>query len=360
VALEWLDETDCAQPTTVQPPSEGWSYGPKIHGRQQVERIELPAVARYEFRDARVSAGSSSILLSDRLVVERALGVDPSRCNYAAGHLLAHGRGTAIVASGREQKIDSGIFLGGNGAFNYYHWIVELLSKLEFVEEDRRPLLVSDDVRRIPTFREALALAAQARSLVFLEQDATYRVSNLLYAQSPSICPFNLRAGEEFEVRDFLLRPSSIDFLRSRLLRVSAPHRSSMRRRLFFARKSVRRAYNQDEIFALFERRGFEKVYMEDLSLKEQIDCVQGADMLAGPTGAAWTNLLFVAPGTRCICWMAEEQRGFAGYSNLAHAVGAELRYVTYATGVKDSERLYFIDYRLDPASVERELRELT
>ena len=81
--------------------------------------------------------------------------------------------------------------------------------------------------------------------------------------------------------------------------------------------------------------------------------------MLAGPTGAAWTNLLFVERGTRCICWMAEEQRGFAGYSNLAHAVGAELRYLTYATGVRDSERLYFIDYRLDPAGVERELNEL-
>jgi len=57
---------------------------------------------------------------------------------------------------------------------------------------------------------------------------------------------------------------------------------------------------------------------------------------------------------------MAEEQRGFAGYSNLAHAVGAELRYVTFRTGVTDSQRLYMIDYRLDPGDVERELDELT
>jgi len=360
VALEWLDETACSEPTLVQAPSEGWSHGPKIGGRQQVERIEFPAVARHEFRDARVSAASSSILLSDRLIVERVTGVDASRCNYAAGHLLAHGRTTAIVASGPEQTIDSGVFLGGNGAFNYYHWIVELLSKLEFVEDDGRPLLVSDDVDRIPTFQEALTLVAGARSVVFLKQEATYRVAHLLHVQSPSICPFNLRSGEAFEVRDFLLRPSSIDFLRRRLLRAPTPQRSSTRRRLFFARKAVRRGYNQDEIFTLFERRGFEKVYMEDLSLREQIDAVRSADMLAGPTGAAWTNLLFVERGTRCICWMAEEQRGFAGYSNLAHAVGAELRYVTFRTGVTDSQRLYMIDYRLDPGDVERELDELT
>jgi hypothetical protein len=82
--------------------------------------------------------------------------------------------------------------------------------------------------------------------------------------------------------------------------------------------------------------------------------------MIAGPTGAAWTNLIFVEPGTRCLCWMAEEQRGFAAYSNLARAVGAELRYVTYVTGVSDSDRLYFLNYRLDPADVERGLEDLS
>jgi capsular polysaccharide biosynthesis protein len=98
---------------------------------------------------------------------------------------------------------------------------------------------------------------------------------------------------------------------------------------------------------------------MEDLSLREQINAVNSAEMLAGPTGAAWTNLLFVGRGARCLCWMAEEQRGFAAYSNLAHAVGAELRYVTYPTGIKESRRLYLTDYWLDPAEVERELSEL-
>jgi capsular polysaccharide biosynthesis protein len=133
-----------------------------------------------------------------------------------------------------------------------------------------------------------------------------------------------------------------------------------MRRRLFLARKSSgRRDYNQDEIFTVCQRHGFEKIYMEDMPLQEQIEAIRSAELIAGPTGAAWTNLIFVEPGTRCLCWMAEEQRGFAAYSNLAHAVGAELRYVTYATGVRDSDRLYFINYRLDPAEVERGLTDL-
>jgi hypothetical protein len=358
VPLEWLDETACAERTPMQTASTGLSHGPMIDGRQQVEPIDFPGLKRYEFRDARVCASSSSILLSDRVVVERAPGVNASRCNYAAGHLLAHGNQTAIVASGREETIDAGVFLGGNGAFNYFHWIIELLPKLEFIGKDDRPLLVSDDVDRISTFREALTRAAGARRIVFLRQDVTYRVSRLLYVETATVCPFNLRRGEEFRVRDFRLRPSSIRFLRAALLEPSRPAVSAMRR-VFLARKAVRRNYNQDQIFALFERHGFEKVYMEDLSLHEQIDAVRSAWMIAGPTGAAWTNLLFAEPGTRCLCWMAEEQRGFAAYSNLAHIVGAELRYVTYATGISDSERLYAMNYHVDAAVVERALNDL-
>lgn len=358
VALAWLDQAACGAKTTVRPASEGWSYGPTIRGRQQVERLHVPGLARYEFSDARVNAGSSSILVPDQLIVERVPGVDVSRCNYAAGHLLAHGLRTAIVASGPEQHIESGIFLGGNGAFNYYHWLVELLPKLEFVKEDGPPLLVSDDVDRIATFRDALRRVAGAREVVFLRQDLTYRVSRLIYIESPSICPFNLRSGEEFRVQDFIVRASSIRFLRDHLLGSPAPQ-VSIRRRLFLARKSVRRDYNQDDIFAVCRRHGFEKVYMEDMSLREQIEAIRSAEMIAGPTGAAWTNLIFAEPGTRCLCWMAEEQRGFAAYSNLARAVGADLRYVTYVTGVSDSDRLYFLDYRLDPADVERGLEDL-
>jgi len=358
VALEWLDEACCDAKTTVAPPGRGWSLGPTIHGQQQVERIDFPGLSRYEFSDARVSAVSSSILLGDRLVVERVPGVDASRCNYAAGHLLAHGLRTAIVASGPEQHIESGVFLGGNGAFNYYHWLVEMLPKLEFVKDDDRPLLVSDDVDRIPSFREALTRVAGGREIVLLRQDHTYRVSRLNYVESPSICPFNLRSGEEFRIRDFILRPSSIQFLRDHILG-SSPGQRSLPRRLFLARKSVRRNYNQDEIFTVCQRYGFEKAYMEDMPLQAQIEAVRNAEMIAGPTGAAWTNLTFAEPGTRCLCWMAEEQRGFAAYSNLAHAVGAELRYVTYPTGVRDSDRLYFVNYRLDPAEVEHGLKDL-
>jgi len=359
MAIEWLDECACHSKTTMLPSFDGFAHGPKIGGRQAVARVIMPPIARYEFRDACVSATSSSVLLSDRLIVERVPTVDASRGNYASGHLLAHGSHSGIVISSPEERLDFGIFLGGNGSSNYYHWLLELLPKMEFVEDTRWPLLVSADASVIGTFRDALGSVARERPVVFMDNERTYRVSHLLYVTSPTLCPFNLRKGEVFTPEDFLLRPSSIAFLRARLMHFHDDGGEAAHRRIFLARKPGRRDYNQEEVFAVFRDYGFENVHMEDLSLCEQIDTVRGANMIAGPTGAAWTNLLFARPGTRCLCWMAEEQSGFAGYSNLAHAVGADLHYVTYRTGFQDTRTLYSLNYRLDPTAVAREMKQL-
>ena len=43
----------------------------------------------------------------------------------------------------------------------------------------------------------------------------------------------------------------------------------------------------------MFVREGFEPVYLERMSLGEQIAAINSAELIAGPTGAAWTNLIF-------------------------------------------------------------------
>ena len=359
--LEWLDATRSATATTLLEPSgEGWTHGPKIAGRQQVERVRLPGIRRHEFRDARVCAVSSSMLLADRVVVERVPHVAVSRCDYSTGHIWAHGQRSAVMRSSPVEALDAGFFLAGNGAFNYYHWMVEILPKVQYARDGDGPLLVSEDVATISTFREALDAVAGDRTVVYLDKQRTYRVERLVYVDTSVVCPFNLSAGEELRVEDFAMHRSGIDFLRSRLCKPArrpvAEENSKDRRRIFLARNTTRRNYNQEEVFEVFERLGFRKVFLENLTLREQIDEIAAAEMIAGPTGAAWANLVFASPGTQCLCWMAEELRAYAGYSNLARAVGADMRYVTYVTGTKDTAQIYLMDYWIDPAALAREM----
>ena len=359
VPLEWLDATRRGTRHELLPPSDGLSVGPSIEGQQRIEQVTLPALAHFEFTDAKVGATSSALWLGEVLILERLPAADPSRGHFAAGFVVGHGRRTAVVRQLPTEDLEAGFFLGGNGSFNYYHWLVELLPKLEYLVDSKVPLLVSEDVARIASFQAALSLVAGERQVIQLRKDRLYRVARLLHINSPILCPFNLKPGYALEVADFVTRPGALVFMRSKLMAGLQVPSGAGGTRVFLGRKSRRRNYNQDQVFAIFARHGFRMILMEELSLVEQRQTVVSAEMIAGPTGAAWTNLIFARPGTRCLCWMAEPSIGFAGYSNLAHHVGAILHYVIYNSAGQTTDELYQMDYRLDPASVERAVERM-
>ncbi|MEI6620760.1 MAG: glycosyltransferase family 61 protein [Actinomycetes bacterium] len=357
IAMHWLDEYGIPPQAELRASLAGVSFGPKIDGRLRVEAVELPAVRLYRFTDARICSNSSSVLLRDRILVERSVGVDPRRCSYSAGFLLMHGQRSAYVCDLEEEYIERGLSLCGNGSFNYYHWTVELLAKLEFVGELGRdsfdlPLLVNKVIVETPSMREMLRALAPRRDLVVLESKKTYRVGELIYINAPSTCPFNLRPGESSEVSDFLFRPSSIDYLRDALSSMPGPSTIARKKRVFFARRQGRRNYNQDEVFEILASYGFERVFMEELTAAEQIQVVSNADLLAGPSGAAWTNVIHSRPGTQAVFWMAEEARDFSCWSNLAELVGVDLRCVTFPTGARSAAELYDRDYVVDATRI--------
>jgi capsular polysaccharide biosynthesis protein len=365
--VEWLDENKDNLRMTLESEKPTYSYGP-LKGSQRIEPVLIPSVNLYYFENARVCSTSSSILLDNKIIIERVKGVDVERCDFTADYIYMHDQKMAMVCQRPTYYLDKGIFLGGNGSFNYYHWMIEILPKLKYLQNideegyQTFPLLLSEDLIYVKTFREALNLIVKNRSIIILDKNITYFIGNLLYINSPNTCPFNLRENQKIKVSDFFFRKSSINFLRDQLsldLEYVAENRKKRKKRIFLARHGGRRTYNQDEIFKIFEIHGFTKVFMEKLSLKDQIKLIRNTEMMAGPSGAAWTNIIFCSEGTKCLCWMADVYLEFSAYSNLARIVGADLRYVTHKTLAKSTHELYFMHYHVDKNEVERELHRL-
>ena len=362
--IEWLDENKNGFRMSLEAELPGWSFGPNMQGHQCVERVLVPAVNLYYFEDAHISAMSSSVWIGNKLVVERVKGVHPLRCSLASGHLSMHGPTRGVVTVESTEHLKKGIFMGGNGGFNYYHWMIEILPKLQFLTKidvayPGFPLLVSEGTYRVRSLREGLEVLAKDRPVVVLDRNKTYAVSELVYVSSPNNCPFNLRRGEKAKVSDFITRPSSIEYTRNCLTSalVKGIHRGG--ERVFLARRKDRRKYNQEEILRICADYGFKPVFMEEKSLSEQAELMSNAEIIAGPTGAAWTNLIFCRPGAKGLCWMAEESSGFSAFSNLAKAVGVDLRYVTYWTGATSTEDLFMSDYHVDGGKIRAELSAL-
>jgi capsular polysaccharide biosynthesis protein len=365
--VEWLDEKKAHVTETLASKEETYSYGPKnIEGIQNIEKVQLPAINLYYFENAQISVLSSSIILDNKIIIERVENVDVKRCNYYSGHIFMHGQKIALVRKLETEYIEKGIFLGGNGSSNYYHWMVEILPKLNFLKVlDKHghgdfPLLVSEDVNYIKTFHEALTYFSKDRPLIVLKKDKIYCVSKLVHINAPNNLPFNLRQNEKMRISDFLTRSASINFLQNRLYaNIELSPQATNCDRIFFARRNARRSYNQQEIFEIFRHQGFQKVFMEELSLKKQISLIYNAKVIAGPTGAEWTNLIFCREGTKCLCWMADGFGEFSAFSNLAKIVGAELRYINFKTNSKSVESLYNKKYHLDARIVQEGLDKL-
>ncbi len=68
-------------------------------------------------------------------------------------------------------------------------------------------------------------------------------------------------------------------------------------------RGSSAHPYNDEEVRDALASRGFVAVDPGTLDFAGQVDLFAGAEVLVGPTGAAWANLLFAGTGTLALYW---------------------------------------------------------
>jgi hypothetical protein len=361
----WLDQICNKTRCKIREPENTISIGPTTPN-QPVEKktITLPLINQYTFTNSvRFNISTSAFLSNNRLFIERVHDVSTLRCKYPTGpHEI---RGHKLTAFPKQESIDftCGIFLGGNGASNYYHWLIEILPKMEFVNElgkdfSKYPLLVSKSVQKYQSFQDSLNFFANSRPVIYLDDKKYFTVQNLITFTTPSNIPFNLIKNEVSRVEDFRINPESIHFIRETIL-TRHINPNTPNKRIFLTLERPRRKYNEEEVFKIFERYGFIKVYTEQLSFQQQVDLMQGAEMIAGPTGAAWTNLIFCKSGVQCLCWMDEFISKFSSFSNIAHIVDANLTYLLYQSGSSSTSDCYSNAYTLDLNQVEATLKKL-
>ncbi len=92
--------------------------------------------------------------------------------------------------------------------------------------------------------------------------------------------------------------PASLDMIRSRFGRFPA-HASVNKRRLYLQRNGTRKPLNEEAIFKVLESFDIEIVPDQPRTVAEQLDLFGQAEMVIGPHGSAFTNLLWCAPGTK-------------------------------------------------------------
>lgn len=360
IPFDWLDTQSGYQVHVFRDAMPGVVVGPAYIGRPQaIAHIMLPKVALYRFTDGQICSVSRSVILPEqRLLIERVEPADMANADYSCAHLLFHGKELALVRQETPEYIERGILISGCSETNYYHWFMEVLSQLQFVSEipaeyDGYPILISVSSQKISAVKNFIDAANIEREFIYLENVTSYLVGDLLLVNSPNNLVPNLKGAAWSDVTNSYLRKESVDYLRRVAFRMCQhPKLNELPKRIFMARKSFIRNYNQSEIMAALCEFGFSCVYLEDLNFCDQVSLIANADVIVGPTGAAWTNLIFAKPGAKALCWMAEEWGNLSCFSNIAEVSGVKMTYFSYQAGTKNSRELYYLGYEIPVSDV--------
>lgn len=188
------------------------------------------------------------------------------------------------------------ILLGARGSGNYYHWMTDILPRLELCKLSGISF-GPDDRFLLPTYRATFQIASLAR-LGIAERQLVFadRVSPFVTAREV-VVPF-LRNTMATTMGRWLP-----EYLKRAFL--PAGESPSADRRIFVSRHANRsqgRAIgNLPEVEAFFARQGFDIVFPETLEIEAQARLFASSTIVAAPHGAGLTNLVFCAPGTRVI-----------------------------------------------------------
>jgi len=198
----------------------------------------------------------------------------------------------ALQVRSAHTHIREGVFLAPAWHHNFYHWMIDLVPRLELVTDflnEGMPLIAPPRMRR--WHRSTLQAVLEELDLAEIEiiepQGGITRFKRL-------IMPTNI-------TRELDVSPRQLDILRRSFLKNASG--GGTPRRLYVSRRDAanRQIMNEDEVCAQLLRRGFEVITMSEFAPVEQAALFSSAEVIIGAHGAAFANLAFCQEGTQVI-----------------------------------------------------------
>lgn len=265
------------------------------------------------------------------------------------------------------QEINKGIFLGGRWSENWFHWLIDILPRLIWLENLPKnykdyPLLVPEGLPGA-TFIEALKILEPRRSIILLKKQKPIKVESLIVIDGFKTTISKIGFYEYPTKNLLIINKDALDKYRKKFLNALSTNNKSNNRikRIFLARSSQNtRQYNQDEVFKMLQRYGFKKILLQEFSFLDQIQLINDADVIIGPSGAAMANLLFAKVNSNIIIWHDKFADGFCEiFQFLAQVSKSSCHLITYKPGGNDYIANVSNSYKVSITTIENKLKKI-
>lgn len=191
------------------------------------------------------------------------------------------------------------VALGQCHPTNYYHWVSDVLAKLELLEKAN---IHWDKIyipyRGHPYQKECLEkLNLDPSKLIYSNNHTHIQAKKLIV---PVVCYYKKNEDQIIDVSHNFERISKY-FKKKFCLNDETPStkRIYIARNPSLARGNFRKILNEDEFWPLLQAHGFEKHYLEDYTVQQQAELFSQAEAVVAYHGAGLTNLIFSKPGTK-------------------------------------------------------------
>ena len=333
---------------------------------QEVLRTRLWSLYSSLYKDVQISGDSDIIVdLNHKCIISDYCYNMNKNVVFIDGLLYRNLNNIGLLRSnfkGTLTDIEAGIMISGKFSRNYYHEMYENLNRLLLLQytsiPQDVPLLMDEIVDKIPSFKKMAEILANdcKRPIVYLKPNRIYSCKSLYYLDHINDIvphPKDYRNGYVPSYYD----PLFIEIQRTLLLRYRT--QISTPKRIFITRsnRSLRK-FNEDEIFNVLARYGFEKVVPEMFSFEEQMTLFNNAEWIIGCSGAAFSNLLFCNEKCKALAFRAV--RGVTGtpvFSTIAWI--CKMSYWHYEPDYIKKNKGIHSDFYVDPERFENMLVKL-
>lgn len=267
----------------------------------------------------------------------------------------------------KQERHKNGFLLSGRCTRNYFHWLIEYVSKIQVYIKNREHFLkegvpIVIDSKMPVQHEQALNIILQKYDLEnvpILRLNAADQLTsfeNLYVSSPPTFHP------DETEIEFWkggALNTDYLTFLRNAVLGEDETTRGNKNgKRIYLSRQNFmsRRLVNEYAVQNIFRQFGFEIVHPEKLSFTEQLNVFRDASIVAGPVGAAFANIIFCKPGTTIINLVSEPIKEYCMFSNLAKFAGCEYVYITGSPVQKREEFPSKQEWMFSPFSISPEI----
>lgn len=183
---------------------------------------------------------------------------------------------------------------------NYFHWMIEVLARLAFLEKEG----IEYDYLYVP--QKSKFMKETLRMWEIPEEKIIAPTSEDFAIQADEIILPSLVSNSNYGWTQLVnyIRPDLVEYVKNKLFVVAQKEQfENLSKCVFISRKDApfRKIFNEDELFAQFEKYGFVRYELSKLSVAEQIMLFNKAEIVVSPQGTGLTNSIFCNPGTKII-----------------------------------------------------------